>query len=65
MFDKDPLKFSYLYLRNITNARPFKFINLGTLAYIGESEAVAKVQIGDSGVSVTSSGYSAFLLWYD
>lgn len=30
MFDLDPLKFSYLYLRNITNARPFKFINLGT-----------------------------------
>ena len=65
MFELDPLKFSYLYLRNITSARPFKFINLGTLAYIGESEAVAKVQIGDSGVSVTSSGYSAFLLWYD
>jgi len=64
MFDLDPLKFSYLYLRNITKARPFKFINLGSLAYIGESEAVAKVQIGDS-VSVTSSGYNAFLLWYD
>ena len=65
MFDVDPLKFAYLSIRNITIARPFKFINLGSLAYIGESEAVAKVQLGDSGLSVTSSGYNAFLLWYE
>lgn len=62
MILSDPFKFYYLSFRNITFARPFKFINLGSLAYIGGSEAVAKIQIGE-GFSVTSSGYEAFLLW--
>ncbi|KAJ1456936.1 pyridine nucleotide-disulfide oxidoreductase-domain-containing protein [Pelagophyceae sp. CCMP2097] len=40
-------------------ARPFQFLNLGILAYVGQSEALA--QIGDSGISVT--GRAAFALW--
>ena len=64
MRTKNPLKFTYLSIRNINHARPFKFINLGSLAYIGGSEAVAKVQLGDSGIGLTSSGDKAFILWY-
>lgn len=43
-------------------APPFKFLDLGQLAYVGGSQAVAEVGLGDFTVS-RSKGRAAFLLW--
>lgn len=56
----DPLL--WLRLRGKRTANPFSFLNFGLLAYVGDSNAVAKVQLGDAGF-ITTSGKKAFLLW--
>jgi NADH dehydrogenase FAD-containing subunit len=43
-------------------ARPFAFLDLGLLAYIGDSRAVAQVQLGDVPLAKLA-GDGAFLLW--
>jgi NADH dehydrogenase FAD-containing subunit len=51
-----------LRARGLLKAKPFSFLNLGLLAYVGDSEAVAQVQFGDN-VLDTATGLQAFLLW--
>lgn len=43
-------------------ADPFRFLNLGLLAYVGADQAVAQVQLGESTLAL-ASGEAAFLLW--
>jgi NADH dehydrogenase FAD-containing subunit len=50
------------YRSFLPEARPFRFLNLGLLAYVGGSQAVAQVQLGDSEFLKTS-GSKAYLLW--
>lgn len=42
-------------------AKPFQFLNLGVLAYIGASEALAQISV-DEGI-IKGSGGLGFLLW--
>jgi NADH dehydrogenase FAD-containing subunit len=49
-------------LRGQIKAKPFHFLNLGLLAYVGDSQAVAQIQLGDSEFLKTA-GEKAFLLW--
>ena len=42
-------------------AKPFQFLNLGVLAYIGGSEALAQISL-DRRI-IRSSGAIGFLLW--
>lgn len=42
-------------------ARPFQFLNLGVLAYIGASKALAQVSVDDK--NILGSGTLGFLLW--
>ena len=42
-------------------ARPFQFLNLGILAYVGDSKALAQVSLGDS--TLKDTGRRAFALW--
>lgn len=48
--------------RGRQRAEPFRFLDLGRLAYLGEEKAVAEVALGSTTVSQTA-GVSAFLLW--
>ena len=43
-------------------AKSFHFLNLGLLAYVGDSEAVAQVQLGNATL-LDAVGGRAFLLW--
>lgn len=60
VFTEDPLRATSLFFRGIASAPGFTFLNLGLLAYVGSSEAVAQVELG---VDVRASGRPAFLLW--
>ena len=42
-------------------ARPFQFLNLGILAYVDDSKALAQVSLGDS--TLKDTGRRAFALW--
>jgi len=43
-------------------ARPFQFLNLGMLAYLGGGEALSQVQVGEERV-LAQAGSVGFLLW--
>jgi NADH dehydrogenase FAD-containing subunit len=38
---------AWLRLRGAVDARPFDFLNLGLLAYLGGGEAISQVQVGE------------------
>jgi NADH dehydrogenase FAD-containing subunit len=42
-------------------AKPFQFLNLGALAYVGASKALAQISIDDR--NVLGKGSLGFLLW--
>ena len=42
-------------------AKPFQFLNLGVLAYVGASQAMAQISVDDK--NINSSGGVGFLLW--
>ena len=42
-------------------AKPFQFLNLGVLAYIGASEALAQIAVDSN--TIKSTGNIGFLLW--
>jgi NADH:ubiquinone reductase (non-electrogenic) len=42
-------------------AKPFQFLNLGVLAYLGASQALAQIQVNDQ--TIKSSGQIGFFLW--
>ena len=42
-------------------ARPFQFLNLGQLAYLGQSEALAQISVGSE--TVRGRGAAGFALW--
>ena len=42
-------------------AKPFQFLNLGVLAYIGASQALAQISVDDK--IILGSGPIGFLLW--
>ena len=42
-------------------AKPFQFLNLGVLAYVGASQALAQISVDDK--NVKGSGGVGFLLW--
>ena len=42
-------------------ARPFQFLNLGQLAYLGNSEALAQISVGSE--TVRGRGVAGFALW--
>lgn len=48
--------------RGQTEAPPFRFFNMGQLAYLGEEKAVAEVDLGSTHVS-SAAGMAAFILW--
>lgn len=60
LWTKDTLK--ALRVRGALLAKPFAFLNLGILAYVGEGEAVAQVQLGNLNM-FDAAGQNAFLLW--
>lgn len=49
-------------LRGAVRAKPFKFLNLGQLAYTGGGEALSQVTLGDQKI-FNAAGSQAFLLW--
>jgi NADH dehydrogenase FAD-containing subunit len=49
-------------LRGMTKAKPFQFLNLGQLAYIGGGEALSQVQLGNKKL-FNQAGSVGFLLW--
>lgn len=49
-------------VRGAVVAKPFRFLNFGLLAYVGNAQAVAQVQLGEAEF-IKSSGEQAFLLW--
>mmetsp|Transcript_79418 Transcript_79418/g.125349 ORF Transcript_79418/g.125349 Transcript_79418/m.125349 type:complete len:579 (+) Transcript_79418:38-1774(+) len=51
-----------LSLRGHSEAAPFRFLDLGRLAYLGQSQAVAELGVGSTTVS-SQKGTAAFLLW--
>lgn len=51
-----------LFLRGAIEARPFEFLNLGLLAYVGGGEALSQVQVGDKRL-LSEAGSVGFLLW--
>ena len=51
-----------LFLRGATEARPFEFLNLGLLAYLGGGEALSQVQVGENRL-LSEAGSVGFLLW--
>mmetsp|Transcript_19616 Transcript_19616/g.43666 ORF Transcript_19616/g.43666 Transcript_19616/m.43666 type:complete len:690 (-) Transcript_19616:119-2188(-) len=58
----DPQLTRWLQFRGLDFSPPFKFLNLGMLAYTGGGEALSQVQIGD--VPLLSIGGSvSYLLW--
>ena len=46
---------------SIAYAKPFQFLNLGVLAYVGASQALAQVSFNDK--NILGSGPLGFLLW--
>lgn len=48
--------------RGQTEAVPFRFLDLGRLAYLGQSQAVAELGVGETTMS-QSKGLAAFVLW--
>lgn len=48
--------------RGQLEAKSFHFLNLGLLAYVGDSEAVAQVQLGNATL-LDATGGKAYLLW--
>ena len=58
----DPQLSRWLQFRGLDFAPPFRFLNLGMLAYTGGGEALSQVQLGD--VPILSVGGSvSYLLW--
>lgn len=49
-------------LRGMIKAKPFQFLNLGQLAYIGGGEALSQVQLGNKKL-FNQAGSVGFLLW--
>ena len=49
-------------LRGAVHARPFDFLNLGLLAYLGGGEALSQVQVGERRL-LSEAGSTGFLLW--
>jgi NADH dehydrogenase FAD-containing subunit len=49
-------------LRGAVEARPFEFLNLGLLAYLGGGEALSQVQVGENRL-LSEAGSVGFLLW--
>lgn len=49
-------------LRGRVKAKPFKFLNLGQLAYTGGGQALSQVQLGDTKI-FNQAGSVGFLLW--
>ena len=47
--------------KNLEYAKPFQFLNLGVLAYIGASRALAQVSVDEK--LILGSGPIGFLLW--
>jgi len=60
--DSTYLDFGLLPLVQGLEARPFQFLNLGLLAYLGGGEALSQVQVGDSRL-FAQAGSVGFLLW--
>lgn len=50
-----------MHKRNLEYAKPFQFLNLGVLAYIGASRALAQVSVDEK--LILGSGPIGFLLW--
>ena len=48
-------------VHNLEYAKPFQFLNLGVLAYIGASRALAQVSVDEK--LILGSGPIGFLLW--
>lgn len=44
-------------------APPFRFLNLGILAYVGGSEALVQVDVGGQGAKLKNAGRIGFALW--
>ena len=53
---------AWLRLRGAVDARPFEFLNLGLLAFLGGGEALSQLQLGDRRL-LTEAGSVGFLLW--
>ena len=51
-----------IFLRGAQEARPFEFLNLGLLAYLGGGEALSQVQVGENRL-LSEAGSIGFLLW--
>mmetsp|Transcript_16413 Transcript_16413/g.31098 ORF Transcript_16413/g.31098 Transcript_16413/m.31098 type:complete len:708 (+) Transcript_16413:175-2298(+) len=49
-------------VRGMVKAKPFQFLNLGQLAYIGGGEALSQVQLGNKKL-FNQAGSVGFLLW--
>ena len=44
-------------------ASPFTFLNLGILAYLGQSEALVQIAVGGRDAKLKSAGQAGFALW--
>ncbi|GKZ00876.1 hypothetical protein MPSEU_001039300 [Mayamaea pseudoterrestris] len=53
---------NWLRLRGLEQAAEFDFLNLGLLAYVGGSEALSQIEIGDVPI-LSYAGSISFLLW--
>lgn len=53
---------SKVKLRGAVKAKPFQFLNLGQLAYLGGGDALSQVQLGDIDL-FNQAGSVGFLLW--
>lgn len=53
---------TYTRLRGALEARPFEFLNLGLLAYVGGGKALSQVQVGEQRL-LSQAGSTGFLLW--
>jgi len=51
----------FLKLRGAVEAKPFRFLNLGLLAFLGGGEALSQIQFGD--FKLNEAGSTGFLLW--
>jgi NADH dehydrogenase FAD-containing subunit len=63
---------SLIRLRGSVEAKPFRFLNLGLLAFLGGGEALSQIQFGGSsgsdngdngGYKLNEAGSTGFLLW--
>lgn len=63
--DGDPLEAlgDLVKLRGHLKAKPFHFLNLGVLAYVGSGQALASLQGGDNTKLLDAAGKSGNLLW--